>query len=261
LISQNDYFYLLVLSKKCAKLYRADSFGMVFIDIPEMPRGMEDVIHFEEKDDQKLFRTESSGSGHGANYHGIGGGRPDEKTHLATYFDEVDETVWKAILKKETVPLVLAGVEYLVPIFKSVSNYNFIWDTPLTGSHEHDEVNTLYEEAKLMMAPYFMQRHEKALAMYANQSATSLTSSIPDDVIPAAHYKQVWHLFVLKNEHIWGSFDEVKNELIIHETQQDGDECLIDKSIIKTVLNGGEVHLLDKDQMPADSKIAAVMRY
>jgi hypothetical protein len=111
------------------------------------------------------------------------------------------------------------------------------------------------------MEPYFDERHAKALEAYWNQSATALTSSIPDDVIPAAHYKQVWHLFVQKDEHIWGTFDEMNNQLTIHDTQQDGDECLIDRAVIKTILNAGEVHVLPKDRMPGGSKIAALMRY
>lgn len=261
ILTNLDYFYLLVLSKKQAKLYRADAFGMNYIPIEEMPNGVDDVVHFEEKEDQKLFRTGSSGGGGGANYHGIGAGKPNEKEHLAMYFDEVDETLFKAVLNKENVPLLLAGVEYLIPIYKSVAKYKPIWDDAITGSHEHEDVSSMYQLARQKMEPYFQERHTKALEAYWNQSATALTSSIPADVIPAAHYKQVWHLFVQEGEHIWGTFDEMNNKLTMHDTQQEGDECLIDKAVIKTILNGGEVHVLPKERMPGQSQLAALMRY
>jgi hypothetical protein len=261
LITGYDYFYLLVLSKKQAKLYRADKYGMAYLPIPEMPNGIDDVVHLEEKEDENLFRTDTSGAGQGANFHGIGSGKPDDKTNIALYFDEVDETAMKAILNKESVPLLLAGVEYLIPIYKSVAGYKNIWEKALTGSYEHQDGNSIYRDAMEVMEPYFKQRSQKALDMYANNSATALTSSIASDVIPAAFYRKVWHLFVEKDQHIWGTFDEMNNELKIHETQQEGDECLIDKAILKTVLNGGEVHVLEKERMPADSKIAALMRY
>jgi hypothetical protein len=261
ILTNNDYFYLLVLSKKQAKLYRADALGMNYIRVDEVPNGVDDVVHFEEKDDQKLWRTGSSGAGGGANYHGIGAGKPDEKENLAMYFDEVDETLFKEVLNKENVPLLLAGVEYLIPIYKSVAKYKPIWDDAITGSLEHESIDTLYQLARKKMEPYFDERHAKALEAYWNQSATALTSSIADDVIPAAHYRQVWHLFVQKDEHIWGTFDEMNNKLTIHDAQEDGDECLIDKAVIKTILNAGEVHVLPKDRMPGGSKIAALMRY
>jgi hypothetical protein len=99
------------------------------------------------------------------------------------------------------------------------------------------------------------------LNAYGNQSATELTSSIPDDVIPAAHYGRISQLFACEGEHIWGTFDEMNNVLEIHAGQEEGAECLVDKSVIKTLLNGGEVFLLPADKMPGGSKLAALMRY
>ena len=260
-ITSKLYFYVLVLSKKQAKLYRADAFGMQYVPVAGMPRGMDDVVHFEQKDDKDLIRTDTSGAGAGANYHGMGTGRPDHKTDLAMYFDEVDETIWKEVLNKENVPLLLAGVEYLIPIYKQVAKYKPIWDEAITGSHEHEDTQALYQQARAKMEPYFQERVTKALNTYGNQSATGLTSSIPDDIIPAAHYGRISELFVLKGEHIWGTFDEMNNQLTIHQNQEEGDECLIDKSVIKTLLNGGEVFILPADKMPGGSKLAALMRY
>jgi hypothetical protein len=260
-MTSRDYFYVLVLSKKQAKLYRADAFGMQFVPVAGMPRGVEDVVHFENKDDQDLYRTDTSGAGAGASYHGTGTGRPDPKTNLAMYFDEVDETLWKEVLNKENVPLLLAGVEYLIPIYKQVAKYKPISEEAITGSHEHEDITALYQQARSRMEPYFQERVSKALNSYANQSATELTSSVPEDVIPAAHYGRIWQLFVARDEHIWGTFDEMNNALTIHPAQEDGDECLVDKSVIKTLLNGGEVFVLSADRMPGGSKLAALMRY
>ena len=168
----NEYFYLLVLSKKQAKFFRANNFGMTQIEVPELPNGVDDVVHFEEKDDQKLFRTGSSGAGQGANYHGIGGGKPDDKENISMYLEEVDETLWKEILNKEHAPLLLAGVEYLLPIFRKVSHYKSIWEKNLTGSLEHADATQLYRQARDVMEPYFLDKVNKAKEAYGNQSAT-----------------------------------------------------------------------------------------
>lgn len=260
-ITQNEYFFLLAISKKQAKFYRADAFGMQYISIPELPNGTDDVIHFEEKEDENLFRMGGRGGTGGANFHGVGAGKPDEKKNIAIYLEEVDRTLWKEVLHTESVPLLLAGVEYLIPIYKQVSTYKFIWDDVITGNHEHDETNALYERAKSLMQPYFQQRVHKALENYSNQSKTSKTSSIPADVIPAAYYGQVSQLFVEKDEHIWGTFNEETTELELHETQKEGDECLLDKAVMKTIQHGGEVFFLTKDHMPTQSKLVAMLRY
>jgi hypothetical protein len=262
LMMNNDYFYLLVLSKKQARLYRADAFEMIHIPVSELPDGVDDVVHFEEKDDQKLFRTGSSGAGGGANYHGIGSGKPDEKENLSMYFDEVDETLWKYVLRNESAPLLLAGVEYLIPLYKQVAQYKPIWDETLTGNHEFDDMRELYEAAKKKMEPYFEERHKRALEAFGNHSGQEgLTSFFPDDVIAGAYYKRVWHLFVAKGAQLWGKFDEMNNVLRIHASQQEGDEDLVDKAIMHTLLNAGEVHQLPLDKMPGKSMLAALFRY
>lgn len=260
-MTSREYFYLLVISKKQAKLFRADSFGMQFIDVPGVPNGVDDVVRIDERDDEQLFRQGSRGANGGANFHGHGTGAADEKTQIATYLEEVDDTIWKEVLHDENVPLLLAGVEYLIPIYKKVTDYNNIWDDALTGSYEHVDTANIHQQAMEKMQPYFQQRTKKALELYGNQSATQLTSSVDGDIIPAAYYGRIAHLFVEKGAHVWGSFDEANNELQIRESQGDGDECLVDHAVEKTILNGGEVYILEREEMPAQSIMAAVMRY
>jgi hypothetical protein len=260
-ITNTEYFYLLVISKKQSKLYRVDFFQIQNIPISELPRGMDDVIHFEEKDDQKLFRTGSSGAGGGANYHGIGAGKPDEKENISMYLAEVDNTLWQEVLRTENVPLLLAGVEYLIPLYKNVSRYNKIWDAALTGNFERENEGELYRQAIDVMQPYFQERTKLALAKYGDLSATSLTSTDPKEIIPAAYYSRVEQLFVAKDEHIWGNFDEKTQSLSIHNEENESDNDLLDKAVLRTYLNGGEVHIMSKELMPGKEQIAAIMRY
>lgn len=255
-----EYFYLLVVSKKQVKCFRADAFGMTPMELPELPSGLD---YTQDPADPQYQKLNNAGATHptSGTFQGHGSNNDNQKELLAQYMEEVDDRIWDEFLHRENVPLVLAGVEYLLPIYRSVSDYKNIWPEVITGSHEHDDINSLFQQARELMEPYFRERTKKALEMYANQSATALTSSIPADVVPAAHYSRIWHLFVRKEEHIWGTFNEMENVLTVHEEKQDGDECLIDKTVIKTILNGGDVHFLSQEDMPSDSSIAALMRY
>jgi hypothetical protein len=136
-----------------------------------------------------------------------------------------------------------------------------VWEKNLTGSFEHADQQQLYKQARELMEPYFRERVNKAKEIYGNQSATALTSSIVEDVIPAAYYSRISQLFVERGAQIWGTFDEQSNELVIHEQQSEDDDSLVDKAVLKTIMNGGEVFILDKEDMPAASPLAALMRY
>lgn len=261
LLTDREYFFLLIVSKKKATLFSCDHFYIRRVEIDEMPEGIDDVVHFEEKDDQKLFRTGSSGAGGGANYHGIGAGKPDEKENISMYLKEVDRTLWSAILNNETAPLLIGGVEYLVNIFKGLTQYKNVWDEPLTGNLDDEDPKVLFETARKLIRPYFEEKTRKALDAYANHSASNLVSMRPVDIIPAAHYARVARLFVEEGATLWGQFDETKNSIVIHRQEQKNDEDLVNTTVLRTLLSGGEVHFLSPKDMPAHSPLAALMRY
>jgi hypothetical protein len=84
-----------------------------------------------------------------------------------------------------------------------------------------------------------------------------------DTIIPATYYGKVSHLFVKKGLQTFGTFNEQENQLALQELEGNINEAddLIDKAVIKTIQNGGEVYFLDADKMPNQSELAAIFRY
>ena len=264
LLTSEEYFYLLTISKKTLKLFKADRFGMQIVPIV-MPQDTQAV-----KNDVGLDAATSGSQETGKRTGAISitglsdvaaGDNTAEKSNLASYFEAVDDILWEKVFNKENAPLLLAGVEYEIPIYKSVCDYHNVWEASLTGNREYQETAALYADAREIMQPYFDQKKIKALEMYGNKSASQLTSSIVADVIPATYYGRVSHLFVSKGEHVWGTFDEMENKLTIHENIDGVSEDLIDNAVVKTLATGGEVYVLDRNEMPAASSVAALMRY
>ena len=263
-MTSKEYFYLLHISKQGCKLFKADAWGMQRVPV-ELPQSIEEVKRISGMD-ATTFRSGSSGKRAAAasqegSYHGVGGGNPSDKDNILVYFEAVDDILWEKVFNKENAPLLLAGVEYEIPIYRSAADYHNVWPQNLSGNRDYQNITELYKDAKEVMQPYFEQRVNRALETYLNNSANSKTSSIAADVIPASYYSQVSHLFVTKGEHIWGTFDEMSNELVFHDTPDEDGEDLIDNAVVKTLANGGEVFLLDKEKMPADCQIAAIMRF
>jgi hypothetical protein len=266
MMSEDEHFFLLLLSKKDANIYRGDAFGMELLEIEGLPNGIEDVIHFEEKNERQLMRRAGGGAGRdaisgGGNYHGHGSGLADEPEYISQYLKEVDQTLWVELLANEKAPLILAGTEGIIGQFRTISKYKNVVESMLSGNFDHEDKNSLFQKVKGIAAPIFEENTKKALKTYYDNSTGELTSSIPEDVIPASFYSQVSDLFVVRDAHIWGTFDQASNDLQIHEDKQEGDTCLINKAVVQTIKNGGSVHVLDQERMPAQSKIAAFMRF
>src|SRR5690606_23839096 len=113
-VTNTEHFYLLVVSKNSAKFYKGGMFGIKEMEVEGLPLGMNDVIHFEEKDERKLFRGGGTAPGAEANFHGHGSGLADEKEYISQYLKEVDQTLWTEVLANEKAPLILSSVEYMV---------------------------------------------------------------------------------------------------------------------------------------------------
>ena len=260
-LTSNDQFYLLLFSKHVAHFYLGDAFGMQEMPIEGLPQGVDDVIHFEEKDKSQLFRGGGTAPGQTASTHGHGSGLADEKEYLTQYIKQLDHTLWTEVLANEQKPLLLVAVDNLVGLYRQNSHYKHIAEEAIIGNYEREDKLALWEKAREKLAPYFKSVHQAALENYYNQIATPLTSSMPETVIPASYYSRIADLFVQKDVHIWGTFNETDNQLEIHNQKQEGDECLVNKAVVKTVLNGGAVHILDAEEMPKESTIAAFMRF
>jgi hypothetical protein len=258
IIISPEYYYLLVISKKRIKLFRGNKFGIEFISVPDLPESMPEVTGDVEKN-RTTWRTGGGATG-GANFHGAGED-VDHKTEIASYLEAVDDVLYKQIFNKENAPLLLAGVEYLIPIYRSVCDYHNVCKEALTGSYEHHTGSALHEEAIKVMTTFFNQAKNKAKELFANNIATPLTSSMVHTVIPACYYGRVSHLFVRKGAHLPGLFDELNNKLQIHEKQEENSEDLIDNAVEKAFLSGSEVFLVEAAEMPSEGDIAAVFRY
>jgi hypothetical protein len=255
----SHYFFLLVLSKKQAKLFQCTPFNLTPIALPEMPNGIEDVVHLEEKNDQKLFRTGSSGGGSGGNYHGMGSGQPDDKENIALYFEEIDRTIRQEVLHNENVPVLLAGVDYMIPIYKKVSHYRYIYPEALIGNYEHKNMSVLFEEVKEKMQSWFEEPSAKAMETFRNSLGSHLALTFIPDIMRAAEYGQVRTLWIKPNTHLWGIFNKNVTTPEIHHIQQPQDECLINRAAVMTWLNGGDVFPLQNTE--GDQEMLALLRY
>lgn len=265
LIEKRHQFYLLVFSKHNCKFYEGNQFEMRKLEVEGLPTGMSDVVPFELKEERQTNRKAGAGAGRaaisGANFHGQGSGLSDEEEYLTQYLKEVDQTLWKEVLHNQHVPLVLAAVDYEIALFKQISNYKHIAEESITGNFEHEDRQSLYLKAKEKIAPYFKEYMNSALKNFYDNSTTGLSLSTPPEVVSAAYYAQISDLFVEKNQHIWGSINEINNEVTIHHEKHDEDNCLMNCAVVKTLMNGGEVHLLDIEKMPVKSKLAAFLRF
>ena len=160
-------------------------------------------------------------------------------------------------------PLVLAGVEYLLPIYKEANTYPNMIDMVIKGNPDLLSTDELHKSAWEIVQPHFQIAQEEAVAFYqqlAGQKSKQATNTI-EEILPAAIQGRVETLFVAAGVQQWGVINPVTYEIEIHDQLQPGDEHLLNLAAVQTYLKGGKVYIMETEKMPGGKNAAAVLRY
>lgn len=264
LFTNNGHYFILALSQDEVRLFEGTRYSVGQIDLPEKtPTNMEAALRLDDKQKQLQVHTGTSRSkaGHGM-FHGQGPGEEENKVLIEQYLNLVD-TGLKEIFREQQAPLVLAGVDYLLPIYRKVSEYAHIMEAGITGSPEHLRSEELQEQAWPIVETYFRQEMEKAAEQYQQLAGTEKATDNLDEIFAAAFNGRIDKLLLSVEAQAWGAFDH-ETGMIIHrsdEQSQENNLALIDFAAMKSLQNGGSIYALSQAEMPTDSPIAAVFRY
>jgi hypothetical protein len=264
LFTNNGHYYILAISQDEVRLFEGTRHSVGQIDLPPgMPENMDEALRIDEQEKQLQMHTGSSPGGTGDGmFHGQGPGEEEQKVRIAQYLNLVDAGL-KEIFPDQGPPLVLAGVDYLLPIYRKVSEYANIMQEGITGGPEHLQPEELQEQAWSIVEPYFRQETEKAVEQYQQLADTDKAIDTVEEIVAAAFNGRVDKLILSVEDQVWGSFDPDTGKVILDSEGQVKQDnlALLDFAAMQTLQNGGTVYALSQDEMPTDSPVAAVFRY
>jgi hypothetical protein len=262
----NERFYILALSQSEVRLFQGTAHTVGEIDLADAPEGLANALRFDDPERQLQYHTSTRTPGgmgdRPATYHGQGVSEDNQKTDLLRYFRKVDQGV-HPLLRGERAPLVLAGVEYLLPIYREANTYPHLADQGILGNPETLSDAELYRQAIEIVRPLFHAEQRKARDRYQALvgAGDERASSAPASIVSAAHYGRVDTLFVALGCHLWGTFDANSMTLEVHQAQQADDVDLLDLAAEQTILQGGTVYASQPPKTPGNTCAAALFRY
>ncbi len=262
LFAGDGRFYLLALSKNDVRLLQGTRFGVREVDLPGVPGSLAEALRYDDPEKSIQFRTiEPRGGGkRPAVYHGHVAGIDDAKGDLLRFFRQVDAGLLE-VLGPERAPLVLAGVEYLFPIYREANSHPGLLEVGVPGNPDAASPEELHRQAWKLVHPRFLAAQEEAADRYRELSGTGRTSADPRIIVPAAYRGRVETLFVAVGEQRWGAFDPAREKVRLHRKRRPLDTDLLDFAAVHTFLNSGTVHAVKPGKVPGGSSLAAVFRY
>jgi len=265
LFSHDGKFYILAISADEIRLFLGTKDTIDQIDLKDVPASMQEALWMDDPEKFTGFHTGTSSPAQGerqAMFHGHGGKPAEDKTNLLRYFQYVDAGL-NNLLEEKDIPMVLAGVEYLQPIYQEANTFQGLLEGGIHGNPEEMNEKELHEAAWKLVAPIF----EKAQKMDQDRfeqfhgQQNELASGDLKTVVKAAHYGKVETLFVPLGVQKWGSFDPQQNVVVVDSKQKPENEDLLDYAAMQTILNSGQVYAVRPEQVPGTGDLAAIMRY
>ena len=267
LFTGDGQFYILALSQNEVRLLNGTRHSVSEVDIGQVGGSLADV--FLSEGHQANLQIHSSGStgemsgGGSVTFHGHGGGSDEgDKSELLRYFRLVSGGLTE-FLQGDRVPLVLAGVEYLLPIYKEANTYPYLIETVITGNPDSLGADELHKRAWDIVEPYFQAVQEEVVADYrqlAGQASERAADSL-EKIVSAAYHGRIETLIIAAGVQQWGVFNPDTNEIEFHDQMESGDESLLDLAAVQTYLKGGTVYAVEPDKVPSGTSAASVLRY
>ena len=259
LFTNNGHYYILAISQNEVRLFDGTRYGVSQIALPDgIPANMEEALRLD--DPQKTLQMHPGGGG--GMFHGQGPGDEQQKVWIEQYLNLVDASL-KEIFREQNAPLVLAGVDYLLPMYRKVSGYQNVMEEGITGNPEHLRPEELQEQAWRIVETYFQQETKKTVEQYQQLAGTDKATDNVEEIVAAAFNGRVDKLIVSVEHQIWGAFNPKDGKVTRSSNGQSKKHnlALLDFTAMNTLQNGGTVCALPQDDMPTDSPIAAVFRY
>ncbi len=262
LLAAGHRFYVLALSRNEVRLLEGTPHGVREAELADVPRSLRDTLKYDDLEKELgLHIAGRGGPGARAVFHGHGIGGEVDKVLLERFLRQVDAGL-QEMLKAETAPLVLAGVEYEQAMFRQLTRYRHVLGDGIGGNPEQVSPAELHERAWAIVEPVFTRARQKAVQRYLDAAGRGrAASSDVAEIVRAALRGRVDTLVVATGTQRWGRADPESFEVASHDQRQPGDEDLLDRAAVQTLLASGTVFVVPAQEIPGRVPAAAVLRY
>jgi hypothetical protein len=270
---------LLAVSRNAIRLFLCTGDGIEEVDTTDlrMPRSLAESMRYDDLQKPEslnhpttgpgraVSRTSPSGRGdrkHG--FHGHGESDVRDKTYVATYLHQVDAALLRRLHDLGSPPLVLAAVDYVSAIYRSVSKYDGLTTESIEGNPDDLRAKDLHKHAKPIMEARTKAKYEDARARFHDLAARGLATAHLPEVVNAADIGRVDTLLVKRGASVWGHLDQSSREVTIAEAPQEQSDLddLLDLAARRTLTSDGTVFVLDPETMiDNNATAAATLRY
>ena len=261
-LTRDRVFYILALSQKNVRLLRCTTRASEEVPFPQHVVTSYDAYMNSAKPDHLTDNRATPGPSVGSSK-GVmfttSSEREDKDEYLAHFYRQVDRGV-EEILRGKTEPVVLAGVEYEIALYRSLNSNLRLAHEAVQGAPNSLKSGEMHARALDALLRCHEKKIDEALAQYNHKVGAGASNRLKD-VVTAAHDGRVLTLLVSDSLETTGVFDESTHTVKGRQTGTSEDEDLINDAAVQTILHAGQVFVVSNGKMPNGAPLAAIFRF
>jgi hypothetical protein len=262
LMSRDQRFNLLALSQKHVRLFLCTWHASQEIPLgAHVPQSLEVWLHNKIPDhvlDNRSTAGPSLGSMKGVLF-GTSTDRERHDEYLKHFFQEIDKALRK-ILTAQNVPLLLAGVESEVALYRKINTHLPLMEPGIHGSPDGLSQNDLFAKALEKVKRSISEPLKKVLGHFNHFRDTNRLSSSLLEILKLAREGRVADLLIREDAEYRGTWDGSTVQ-IRNGSSSAPDEDLLNLAALETLSHGGQAFALKPSEMPGESDVTALLRF
>ena len=245
-MAREQRFHLLAIGRHHVRLFRSTPHSAEEVRIEGIaPQNMREFRHTRQPDhllENRMAAGPSVGSMQGVVF-GVGSEGGKEQDRFRHFLKAVERGVTK-LLRRDAEPLILAGLEYDVAIYRQLNTYPHLLEQAIDGSPDGQTPQQLHERAWEIVSQCPSESLKKALEDYRKQSGAGLVLGDAVAIGKAAAEGRVAGLFLSESAGAGSQPDDPLNV-----------------AALETVLHGGWAFELKPAGMPTKDSATALLRF
>ncbi len=262
-LTRDRVFYVLALSQKNVRLLRCTEHSAEPVDLPSSI-----YTNFEEymnpaKPDHVSDNRSSAGPGSGGSkgvMFGTTTEREDKDKYLAHFFGQIDRGL-NEVLRDSKAPVILAGVDYELAIYRGVSAYPKLADEGIQGAANSLKGGELHARAIQVVEKCYEHKIDKTLHSYEEFVGAGRATHSVKEAVTAAHDGRVLTLLVSDSMQLTGRFEEATHRVKARPNGLAEEEDLLNAAAVECLLHAGNVLVAPNTRMPNGAPLAAILRF
>jgi hypothetical protein len=187
-------------------------------------------------------------------------GSEGQKTRMRQYARQIDQAL-RPLLTGLDWPLILAAVEPMDAVYRSVNSHPHLLSTSLPGNPDAASDAELTESARRLLDEVYAAELRTIQETFALRASQRRASTDIADVARAATFGLVATVLVDIDEVVPGQVDEETGAITIDDTDDAVNYGVVDEIARRVWLNGGHVLAVRRSDIPGNGSVAAILRY